>query len=378
MRYGGAAMGPLDRLRVDQVGSLLRPARLKDAIERSKLGGADDGALAAAMDDAIAEAVAAQERIGMPVVTDGEMRRLNFQDSMARSIAGFDAWLERWNKKPADRPAGRAPGHAPLITRHRASERISLRRNLPLEEWRFTSRLTSRPVKVTLIGPDRISQVFDAAASSEVYPSVEAFVDDVVAVERRIVAELAAAGCPYVQIDAPSYTAYVDDGSLADMRARGIDPDRGLARSIAADNAVIAGIEKVTFGIHVCRGNERSMWHREGPYDAIAEHLFSGLAHTRLLLEYDTDRAGTFAPLRFVPKDKVVVLGLVTTKKPDLESVDDLLRRIDEASRYVPVERLALSPQCGFASDVAGNLIDEDAQWRKLERIVEVGRRVWG
>ncbi|MDE3194653.1 MAG: methionine synthase [Chloroflexota bacterium] len=371
-------MDPLDRLRVDQVGSLLRPTRLKGAIGRYQRGEIDETALRSVEDDAIRDAVAEQERVGMPVVTDGEMRRSNFQDSMARSIAGFDAWLDRWKKKPADRAAGKTPGHAPLITRHRASERISLRRDLPLEEWRFTSSLTKRPVKVTLIGPDRISQVFDAAASSDVYPTVEAFVDDIVAVERRMVSELAAAGCPYVQIDAPSYTAYVDEGSLADMRSRGIDPDRALDRSIAADNAVIAGTPDVTFGIHVCRGNERSMWHREGPYDAIAERLFTGLAHHRLLLEYDTDRAGTFAPLRFVPQDKVVVLGLVTTKDPDLESVDDLLRRIEEASRYVPVERLAISPQCGFASDVAGNLIDEDAQWRKLERVVEVGRRVWG
>ncbi len=370
-------MAPFDWLRTDQVGSLLRPARLKDAIGGYQRGEVDEAALAAVGDDAIREAVAAQERVGMPVVTDGEMRRFNFQDSMARAIFGFDAWLDRWKLKPADRGA-KTPGHAPLITRHRASERISLRRNLPLEEWRFTSALTARPVKVTLIGPDRISQVFDAAASSDVYPTVDAFVDDVVAVERRIVSELAAAGCPYVQIDAPSYTAYVDEGSLADMRARGIDPERALARSIAADNAVIAGIEGVTFGIHVCRGNERSMWHREGPYDAIAERLFAGLAHRRLLLEYDTERAGTFAPLRFVPKDKIVVLGLVTTKSPELEGVDSLLGRIDEASRYVPVERLALSPQCGFASDVTGNLLDEDAQWRKLERVVEVARRVWG
>ncbi len=367
-------MGPLDRLRLDQVGSLLRPARLKDAVARHRRGEIDDHELAAVQDDAIRDAVVAQERTGMPVLTDGEMRRSNFQDSMARSITGFDAWLDRWRSRPVDG----APRHAPLITRHRVTERLSLRQDLPLEEWRFTSSLTDRPVKVTLIGPDRLSQVFDAAASIDVYGSTSAFVDDVVRVERRIVSELAAAGCAYVQIDAPSYTAYVDAGSLTDMRAHGEDPDQALARSIAADNSVIADIEGVTFGIHLCRGNERSMWHREGAYDAIAERLFTGLAHPRLLLEYDTERAGTFAPLRFVPKDKVVVLGLVTTKAPALESVDELLRRIDEASRYVPVERLAISPQCGFASDIAGNLLDEDAQWRKLELVVEVGRRVWG
>lgn len=367
-------MSTLDQLRVDQVGSLLRPAALKDAVRLHKQGELDDAALAAAQAEAIRAAVAEQERIGMPVITDGEMGRLNFQDSMARSMTGFDAWLDRWK----DRPVDAAPRHAPLITRHRVTAKLGLRRDLPLEEWRFTSSLTTRPVKVTLIGPDRLSQVFDAAASRDVYSSTDEFVDDVASVERQIVSELAAAGCPYVQIDAPSYTAYVDEGSLADMRAHGEDPDHALIRSIEADNAIIHGIDGVTFGIHLCRGNERSMWHREGPYDAIAERLFGGLAHRRLLLEYDTERAGTFAPLRFVPKDKVVVLGLVTTKSPTLENADDLVRRIDEAARYVPVERLALSPQCGFASDVAGNLLSEDDQWRKLELVVEVGRRVWG
>lgn len=366
-------MGPLDLLRADQVGSLLRPRRLKDAVERHRAGRMTDAELCAIQTDAIRDAVAAQERVGMPVITDGEMRRLNFQDSLARSIGGFEAWHDRWKARPADA----APRHAPLITRHRVSAPLTLRRDVPLEEWRSTSSLTPRPVKVTLIGPDRLSQVFDAAASRDVYASTDAFVDAVVGVERRIVGELVAAGCPYVQIDAPSYTAYVDERSLADMRAHGEDPDHALARSIDADNAVIAGIDGVTFGIHLCRGNERSMWHREGPYDAIAERLFNGLSHRRLLLEYDTARAGTFAPLRFVPKGTVVVLGLVTTKAPELESLDDLLRRIDEASHYVPVERLALSPQCGFASDVAGNVLDEDAQWRKLELIVEVARRVW-
>jgi 5-methyltetrahydropteroyltriglutamate--homocysteine methyltransferase len=294
---------------------------------------------------------------------------------MSDSIAGFAAWKDRWRSRPA--PTG-VPRKAGLITRHRVSERISLVRNLPLEEWRFTSALTARPVKVTLIGPDRIAQVYDAEASRDVYGSTDEFVADVVAVERRIVTELAAAGCPYVQIDAPSYTAYVDQASLADMRAHGEEPDRALARSIAADNAIIAGVAGVTFGIHLCRGNERSMWHREGPYDEIAERLFAGLAHRRLLLEYDTARAGTFAPLRFVPPDKTVVLGLITTKTGALEDPDDLARRIDEASRYVPLDRLALSPQCGFASDVAGNLITADEQWRKLELMLAVAGRVWG
>jgi 5-methyltetrahydropteroyltriglutamate--homocysteine methyltransferase len=188
---------------------------------------------------------------------------------------------------------------------------------------------------------------------------------------------LADAGCPYIQHDAPSYTAYVDAKSLERMRGLGIDPMQQMTQSISADNAVIGGIPGVTFGIHLCRGNVRSMWHREGGYDAIAETLFNSLHHDRFLLEYDTERAGSFEPLRFVPKNKIVVLGLVSSKIPELESADQLKRRIDQASRYIPLEQLALSPQCGFSSNIVGNLITEDDQWRKLELIQQVAADVW-
>ena len=201
---------------------------------------------------------------------------------------------------------------------------------------------------------------------------------DVVAIERQIVASLVEAGCRYVHIDAPGYTAYVDEPSTKQMRARGEDPAENFTRSLKADAAVIAGFPGVTFGIHLCRGNQRSMWHREGSYDAIAERLFTELPHHRFLLEYDSPRAGSFAPLRFVPKGKVAVLGLVSTKVPELESIDGLKRRIDEAAKVLPLAQLALSPQCGFASDVVGNLISADDQKRKLELVVETARQVWG
>jgi 5-methyltetrahydropteroyltriglutamate--homocysteine methyltransferase len=161
------------------------------------------------------------------------------------------------------------------------------------------------------------------------------------------------------------------------MKERGEDPVKNLMRSVNADNEILRLFDDVTFGIHLCRGNQRSMWHREGSYDAIAEMLFNGLGHDRLLLEYDSPRAGTFAPLRFVPKGKVVVLGLVSTKVSEIETVDDLRRRIDAAAKYIPLEQLAISPQCGFASDVVGNLVSEDDQKRKLEVVVETARQVW-
>jgi 5-methyltetrahydropteroyltriglutamate--homocysteine methyltransferase len=192
-----------------------------------------------------------------------------------------------------------------------------------------------------------------------------------------MVEQLAGAGCPYIQMDAPSYTAYVDASSLEKMRRQGLDPVARLARSMEADNSVIAGIAGPVFGIHLCRGNVRSMWHREGGYDAIAEQLFNGLRHQRYLLEYDTGRAGGFEPLRFVPKGKTVVLGLVSTKVPALETADHLMRRIEEASRYLAIEQLALSPQCGFSSNIVGNLVTEDDQWRKLELVERVAADVW-
>ena len=256
-------------------------------------------------------------------------------------------------------------------------ERLQLKRNVPLEEYQRAAPLASKPVKVSLIGPDRIMQRYDHAASQSVYATIDAFLADVVAIQRRMIAELVAAGCRYVHIDEPGYTAYVDDPSLEAMRKRGEDPMENFGRSLRANAELVRGFPGVTFGIHLCRGNQRSMWHREGTYDAIAERLFNELPYQRFLLEYDSPRAGSFAPLRYVPKDKVVVLGLVSTKVPELEAADTLVRRIDEAAKYVPLERLAISPQCGFGSDVVGNLIGEDDQKRKLERVVEVARKVW-
>jgi 5-methyltetrahydropteroyltriglutamate--homocysteine methyltransferase len=211
-----------------------------------------------------------------------------------------------------------------------------------------------------------------------VYLDRDEFLADVVRIQREMVGELVAAGCDYVQIDEPSYTGYVDPATLERMRARGEDPMENLERAIAADNAVIAGLEgKATFGLHVCRGNRASMWHREGTYDAIAERVFGALKYDRLLLEYDTDRAGSFEPLRHVPEGRIAVLGLITTKTGTLETVDELRRRIDAAARFLPLEQLALSPQCGFASGIAGNVLSEEEQWRKLERMLETARQVW-
>jgi 5-methyltetrahydropteroyltriglutamate--homocysteine methyltransferase len=380
-------MGALDRIRTDVVGSLLRPAKWKEARLKLENGELDAHEFARIELDCVREHLRLQESLGLDVISDGEVSRLNFQDSFGLAVTGYETAGENvgtHEKRAAGgRPLARwdipdlaGPG-TPVVHRRPVVKRLQLGRNPPLEEYRRAAPLAKKPVKVSLIGPDRIMQRYDHAGSKAVYASVDAFLEDVVAIERRMIGELVEAGCRYVHIDEPGYTAYVDEPSLEAMRKRGDDPMQNFSRSLRANAKLASGFPGVTFGIHLCRGNQRSMWHREGTYDAIAERLFNELPYQRFLLEYDSPRAGSFAPLRFVPKDKVVVLGLVSTKVPDLEPLDTLIRRIEEAAKYVPLERLAISPQCGFGSDVVGNLIGEDDQKRKLERVVEAARKVW-
>ena len=362
---------------------MLRPDALKEAFAGNAAGRVSDAELVRAQDDAVRDLVAEQERHGLPVITDGEYRRTQFMQSFA-DVAGFERWRAQHNVaeegravRAADTATGQveAPSSRTLAP---ATEPLRLRKSKPLDEYRFAASLTDRPVKTTLIGPDRIMQVYDAEASRTVYPDPDAFLSDVVRVEREIVTGLADAGCRYVHLDAPGFTAYVDASSRAKLTARGWNPDDLMTRTIEAENAVIADFPGVTFGIHLCRGNERSHWHREGSYDAIAERLFGTLNHQRLLLEYDTERAGTFAPLRYVAEHATVVLGLISTKVGEVEPVEALCRRIDEAAKYVPLDRLAISPQCGFASTIEGNALTEAAQWAKLDTMLTVANKIWG
>jgi 5-methyltetrahydropteroyltriglutamate--homocysteine methyltransferase len=390
-----ATFEQLSKLRVDQVGSLVSPHVLRSLAKQHRLGEIGDDELRVGQDNAIREAVKRQEAICIPIVTDGEFRRQNFQESFSASVSGFEVFRDAektrdWQEpnRPLTRTEQKfdAPGPA-VVTRRAATERLSLRHNIVLDEFRFCASVANNPVKVSLIGPDRIAQRFAWERSQAVYGDIDEFVADVVAIERQMIQQLVDAGCRYIHIDAPGFTAYVDPVSLERMRARGEDPERNLDRAIQAENAIIAGFKDVVFGLHICRGNPRgfdpktgkifAQWHREGHYEAIAERLFGALDHDRLLLEYDSDRAGGFAPLRFIRKDKIAVLGLVSTKTADLETKDDLRRRIDEASQYLPLDQLALSPQCGFSSGVEAAQIDEDEQWRKFETIIDTARVVW-
>ena len=385
----------LDKIRIDHIGSLVRPAKLKDAFARYDHGRASGQELTKAQDDAILDVIQKQEARGFPVVTDGEFRRHSFQESFSECVSGFDVpknisrYYEKrdLNETPLERAEQNFDEAGPaIITRRGAVERLKFIRNLPLAEFRYAQSVAKVPAKVTVLGPDRIAQRFKWEASKSVYQDLDDFVADVVAIERQLIAQLVEEGCKYIQIDAPGYTAYVDKVSLDRMRSRGEDPDRNFQRSIDADNALIEGFPGVTFGIHICRGNARTVdpntgklvpqWHREGSYDAIAERLFNSLKHQRLLLEYDSDRAGGFEPLRLVPKDKIVVLGLVSTKSSDMETVDGLKRRIDQASKHLPLDQLALSPQCGFGG-IDSQVLSENEMWRKMETIAETARQVW-
>ena len=341
--------------------------------------------LSAAQDAAIREIVAKQEAHGLPVVTDGEYRRLNWQVSFSE-VAGWDMWNTSWlnfKQNPGNISLTETPFHkgedAVLSFQTPVTEKLRLVRSFPLDEYRFAASIAKRPVKIPLMGPDRVCQMVDIARSRALYPDSDAFLADVVKIQKQMVTGLVDAGCTQVQLDEPSYTGYVDPPTLERLRARGEDPLKNLDRAIAADNAVIDGLEgRATFSLHICRGNRASMWHREGKYDAIAERLFGSLKFDRLLLEYDTERAGGFEPLRYVPKGVTVVLGLITTKVGRVETVDELSKRIDDASRFIDIGQLALSPQCGFASGIAGNLLTEEEQWAKVDVMVETARQVWG
>ncbi|MBC7802471.1 MAG: methionine synthase [Candidatus Parcubacteria bacterium] len=371
--------------RVDHVGSLLRPESLKQAFRSHALGKMNLADLKAAEDAAIRDVVASQEAIGLWPVTDGEYRRLNWQVSFSE-VEGWDMWRTSWDvfrRNPENRAEHEKPlekgEDAVLSFRTPATARLTLAKNFPLAEFSFLKKAAKSLAKITLMGPDRVAQMCDIDGSKAIYRDREDFLSDVVRIQTEIVGGLVGAGCGYVQLDEPSYTGYVDPATLSRMHERGEDPMKLLDRAIAADNAVIESFRgKALFGLHICRGNRASMWHREGKYDPIAERLFGGLKFDRLLLEYDTERAGGFEPLRYVPKGVVAVLGLITTKSGKPEKLEELAKRIDEAARFLPLDQLAISPQCGFASGIAGNLLSEDEQWRKFDVMLQTARQVWG
>jgi methionine synthase II (cobalamin-independent) len=362
------------RFRAEQVGSLLRPQELLQARAAHAERRLPLGELRAIEDRAITQALAMQCRVGINVLTDGELRRGSWLTDMADAVDGFV--LERvaleWKG-----PAGGVEGS----TAHAVGAKLRKRRKLTEHELPFLKNNAQGPFKVTLPAPSNFMiSSYKPGITEKFYPVRSELLKDLVEIIRDDVQWIVSEGAKYIQFDAPYYSHYLDPRQRQRLLQAGFDPDKEFERAIAGDNEALRGVprDSVTLALHVCRGNSRSRWYTEGGYDAIAEKLFGTLEVDTFLLEYDSDRAGGFEPLRLVPPGKNVVLGLITTKEPKLESQDALRRRIDEAARYVPLDCLALSPQCGFASVAAGNLLSIDDQWRKLELVVDTARKVWG
>ena len=322
-------------------------------------------------DRAVRDAVALQENAGLDVLTDGEMRRYAFFGHLVEALEGFDKF-GGWSITFHD-----TEGHDSMVQRPVVVDKLRWRRQMAVEEFTYLRGRTKKPVKVTLLSAQQAAAYYDPDKSRAAYPTRDAYLSDLVDFTRREIEELKRLGCQYIQIDAPQYAALLDETIREGYRQRGSDPDQMLDACIELDNAIIQGHAGVTFGIHICRGNFKSMFYASGGYDRIAEKVFSRARFNRFLLEYDDERSGTFEPLRHVPDDRTVVLGLVSSKIPRLETRDQLRARIDEAARIIPLERLALSPQCGFASTHEGNRLTADEQRKKLELVAQTAKEVW-
>ena len=360
----------------DQVGSLLRPRGLILARSQANVGEIDAAALRAAEDAAIRDCVAMQEELGFDIVTDGEFRRENWWIDFVRRIDGATV---RKGASPGFKARGDAAYHyVPLdvVT----VRKLARKGDILGADFAFLASATKRSAKITIPTPTRFHfHGGRGVVSEDAYPDIEDFFADLAAIYRAEIASLEALGCRNIQIDDPLLTYFIGDAMRAEIVANGERPEARLARYVALINDCIAArLPDTRLGIHLCRGNSKSGWMVEGGYERIAEAAFGGLKVDSFYLEFDDERSGGFDPLRFMPEGVSVVLGLVTTKFARLETKDALKRRIDEAARFVGMERLALSPQCGFASTVDGNLIDEGVQRAKLALVAETAREVWG
>ena len=371
--------------RADHVGSLLRPPELLQARQDLAQGRITLEQLRDAEDRAVLQALDLQREVGIDVYTEGEYRRSGWSNAVRESVEGLvpvegspiSGFLGQWQG-----PHGELASSSMTMPGMVAGAKLRQVRRLAGVEASFLKQHAPGPWKITMPGPmSAAGQLFKAGVTDAYYPTRWDLAYDIVGMLQREIAALHEDGCAYIQLDSLHYVERVADKTIrARMIADGDDPDQYLDKLIAVDNAALRDARRpgVTVGMHMCRGNNRSAWHAEGSYEPIAEQAFNQLNVDRFLLEYDTERAGGFEPLRFMPSDKIVVLGLISSKQPALESMDDVRRRIDEASKYVPIERLALAPQCGFASTFLGNLLTWDEQRRKLELVVHTARMVWG
>lgn len=359
--------------RADQVGSFLRPPELLEARREAAM---DPGRLRAIEDRHILRVLARQKELGFEVFTDGELRRRNFMSDFTDAVEGFDFGNEVARTWQSGSPAVAPSSVAGVVT-----ARLRHIRRMTAHEVSFLKIHSPGAIKITLPTANQFPAIaFKRGVTDKVYPNHSALLWDIVPVIKAEIQALITDGVQYIQIDAPRYSYYIDPKWRSYIQSEmGMEPDAALDEAIRADNTCLEGARQpgVTLAMHLCRGNNRSQWYAEGGYDPIAEKLFATLQVDRFLLEYDDERSGTFEPLRFVPRGKQVVLGLVSSKRQQLESKRELIQRVEEASRYVPLENLALSPQCGFASTMEGNLLTEDDQWAKLRLVAETAREVW-
>ncbi len=378
--------------RADHVGSLLRPPELLQARIDFNEGRISREQLTETEDAAVLKALDLQKQAGISIFTEGEYRRSGWSNAIGASIDGLveqpasvnpiTTILGQWQGPHGEEATNvRVANPGVMGNTYVVGEKVHQTKRIAGEESAFLKAHAPGPWKITMPGAmSAAGQLYRPGITDKVYTREE-FVWEIVEMLKREVEALIAEGCAYIQLDSLHYVERLTYDIVRNkMIEDGEDPDKYLDDLIAIDNAVLDVAQKgdVTVGMHMCRGNNRSSWHAEGSYEGIAERAFNQLHVDRFLLEYDTNRAGGFEPLRFMPKDKMVVLGLISSKEPALESIDDLRRRIDEASKYVPIENLAISPQCGFASTAMGNLLTWDEMRRKLELVVETAQKVWG
>jgi 5-methyltetrahydropteroyltriglutamate--homocysteine methyltransferase len=357
--------------RSDVVGSLLRPAYLKEARTTFAAGNLTPAEFKAIEDRAVNECIDLQIDAGMEVITDGEMRRYAFYGHLIDAVEGFDKH-GGWAIPFRDEKGAQLVLPRPVVV-----SKLKRKRPLCAEEFTYVRARTNHPAKTTMISAQQAAAYYDRSQSAAAYTTIDAYLADLVDILRDEVAELIRLGCTYIQIDSPQYTALLDPQLREGYRQRGSDPDRLLDLSIEMDNAVIGDQAGVTFGLHLCRGNNQSKFYAAGDYGPITR-IFRNTKFHRFLLEYDDERSGGFDPLGQVPEDRVVVLGLVSSKRAQLESKQELRNRIDAAAVYIPMDRLALSPQCGFASTMEGNLVTAADQKAKLCLVAETVQELWG